>query len=292
MTQPAPMAWPISPPTMAPTMPSRRVIPMPIGLRPGTTSRPSAPTMRPTMTIVTMRVSTGTSEFQGARRCASSKVCPARTSGHLDGSKADASALGLGDLDINQLVGRNDQPAALVIGQRERRSAFFQRGLDRRLQLFGGQGRVDRQLSQGALDADPDLHAIDPMSPSPVSPRRTSPYASLPLRRWGDHDTPGNSGKTGRPTCEVDEEEWLDAGVAADAAPRQRCEQLDRAVFRNPIGRVRLGGEPPPSADLGQTCQTAGEQLRLAATKARVTRDRVGQRIDRDLQRPLHPLAH
>src|SRR3954447_9873915 len=201
MTQPAPMAWPISPPTMAPTMPSRRVIPMPIGLRPGTTSRPSAPTMRPTMTIVTMRVSTGTSEFQGARRCAYSKVCPARTSGHLDGSKADASALGLGDLDINQLVGRNDQPAALVIGQRERRSAVFQRRLDRRLQLFGGQGRVDRQLSQGALDADPDLHAIDPMSPG-----HTCIYVVPPLRRWGDHDTPRDSGKSGRPTYEVGRE--------------------------------------------------------------------------------------
>src|SRR3954466_8755251 len=218
MTQPAPMAWPISPPTMGPTMRSRMVMPMPIGLRPGTTSRASAPTMRPTMTIVTMRVSTGTSEFHGR------VVAPLRRCARLDGSKADASALGFGDLDINQLVGRNDQPAALVVGQRERRSAVFQRRLDRRLQLFGGQGRVDRQLSQGALDADPDLHAIDPMS--------------------------------------------LDEGVAADAAPCQRCEQLDGAVFGDPVGGVRLGREPPPSADLGKTGQTAGEQLRLAPTKA------------------------
>src|SRR3954452_18376524 len=222
MTQPAPMAWPISPPTMAPTMPSRMVMPMPIGLRPGTTSRASAPTMRPTMTIVTMRVSTGTSEYQGR------VVAPLRRCARLDGSKADASALGFGDLDINQLVGRNDQPAALVIGERERRSAVLQRCLDRRLQLLGGQGRVDRQLSQGALDADPDLHAIDPMSLGPGSLRRTSPHAVPPTsqvgrprpaarlrEKWSAHLRSGTGGVRGH---------GLDAGVAADAAPCQRCE--------------------------------------------------------------------
>src|SRR5207302_608360 len=77
------LAWPIRPPTTAPTMPSRMVMPMPIGLRPGTTSRARAPTIKPTITNVTIRASTGTSDFVGRLVAPSSKVCPLGFLEHL-----------------------------------------------------------------------------------------------------------------------------------------------------------------------------------------------------------------
>src|SRR5437660_5532036 len=139
------------PPTMAPTMPSRVVMPIPIGLRPGTTRRASAPTMSPTMTIVTMSVSTGTSGQDATLRrpegCARS-----------DGPEADATAFALRDLDVGELVGRDDDAAPLLVRQREGRGSRLERGLDRLLDLLGRLRRVDRQLARGALDADPDLH--------------------------------------------------------------------------------------------------------------------------------------
>src|SRR5947209_18185116 len=84
----------------------------------------------------------------------------------------------------------------------------------------------------------------------------------------------------------------LDAGVAADATPGERREQLDRAVFRDAVRRIGLRGQPPSRADLGETGQPARQQLGLAATEPGGASDRVGKGGHRDLQRPLPPLAY
>ena len=70
------------------------------------------------------------------------------------------------------------------------------------------------------------------------------------------------------------------ARVAADAAPDQRLDQLDGALLGDRVRR----GEPPACADLGDAGQPAGQQLGVVALQAGVARDRVGDRLDRQLQ--------
>src|SRR3954454_13631949 len=76
----------------------------------------------------------------------------------LDGAEADAPGVRLGDLDVGELVRRNDHSPALLVDQRQRRGAIFDGLLDRRLDLVGALGPLDRQLPRGAFDANPDLH--------------------------------------------------------------------------------------------------------------------------------------
>src|SRR5881227_3344029 len=97
MSVPAPMLCATSPPTSDPTTPSTIVMSRPIGLRPGTTRRASAPMMRPPMM--------------------SPKIHMPGLMPWLQSSEAHATAFALGDLDIGQLVGGDDDASSLFVGE-------------------------------------------------------------------------------------------------------------------------------------------------------------------------------
>src|SRR5690348_7794842 len=98
--------------------------------------------------------------------------CTSNTSGRLrsqsdrgrrlDRSEADAAAFGLCYLDVGELVGGDDDSPALLVGEGQRRGTVLECAVDRGLDLVHALVAVEDEFARGALDADPDLHAVDP----------------------------------------------------------------------------------------------------------------------------------
>lgn len=79
--------------------------------------------------------------------------------GGLEGAETDSAGVRLGNLDVGELVGRDHHATTLLIVQCHRGGTIFERRVHDRLDLIGRLGALDGQLSRGAFDANPDLHA-------------------------------------------------------------------------------------------------------------------------------------
>src|SRR5256885_10849357 len=141
MMFPTPIAPAMSPPTTAPTIPTRIVRMMPIGLRPGITKRARTPMTAPMMmyqrTVSTMVCGPPSCRPPGSGGSDSRWICPGFRSSfrnyRLKAPETDVSRLGLADLDVRELRGGHDHAAsalgveredALVLGDRLADRAF------------------------------------------------------------------------------------------------------------------------------------------------------------------------
>src|SRR3954467_13387398 len=111
MMVPAPRALAMTPPTTAPAIPIRTVRTTPMGLRPGTTRRASAPMIGPMIMNQTIVISISQTTLlpDGFRRLGFA-VCMPPGGGLIqkslktsEGAEADASRLRLADLHIGEL---------------------------------------------------------------------------------------------------------------------------------------------------------------------------------------------
>src|SRR3954451_6907050 len=79
----------------------------------------------------------------------------------LERSEADAAAFALGDLDVGELVGGDDDAPALLVGECHGRRTVLESCVDSLLDVVHALVAVEGELARGPLDADPDLHATD-----------------------------------------------------------------------------------------------------------------------------------
>src|SRR3712207_3824091 len=141
-------ALPMMPPTMLPTMPRSRVAPRLMRSRPGTSSRASAPSTMPMAS--SPRMSKNTSASRSSLSLGT--VCPP-----LEAAETDLAVVGLGDLEVGDLVDRYDDAVTLLVHEAER-PAVDDRLVQRLGDLLGRLLDLDHELAGRVHDPDLDLH--------------------------------------------------------------------------------------------------------------------------------------